>query len=571
MGLILGGLLTRSARWKFLLAGWIVVAALALWGMREAADFGGSHRSWLDDLYQLTDVFGFGFDLSLGSANWQLQVARFLGPAIFAGSLVQAFMALTRDRASRWRARRRRGHVVVCGLGDRGTRIAKAVAAGGQHVVAIELDGKLPAVEALRAADIPVVVGDAREEHVLEQARVHLASEVVITCGLDARNAEVVSAVTDLAERTGDVDLDCNVHLGDAGLCALLRHQALRTAASGVRYEFFDVYTTGARMLLERHPLDAAAGDRPVHLLVVGLGQLGLSLVEAAVRWHATSGREDDLTVTVVAFDATLRLEALLLGQPGLADHAQLSTIDLDIEAPTREAAELARSVLTEGEVTTVAVCFDDDVLAVRMGLLARRLLGTRPAEVIVRTSGAKGIATLASQGGSAGIVTFPLLDRACTRELVEGGTHELVAMALHRDYVARGSSGGFAVAWDDLDPEARASNRRAADRLFERLAAIGCDLVPLGGWGAEDVVFTEAELDTLARMEHERWRAEREEQGWRYGERRDDSTRENPLLIPWDRLAPEARERSRESARRIPQVLASVGLEVLRTRAAVA
>ena len=211
-------------------------------------------------------------------------------------------------------------------------------------------------------------------------------------------------------------------------------------------------------------------------------------------------------------------------------------------------------------------MCFDDDARAVTTALLIRRLLGNAPTQVIARTSGTGGLSLLLGEGATAaGVIPFPLLERACTRDIVEGGANEQVARAIHADYTDRASDTPYDIPWDQLPPEVQESNRRQADSLAEGLAAIDCDLVPLGGWGVPHVVLTAGEIDHLARREHERWRAERTAAGWTYAPVRDAAKRHNPLLVPWEELPEAAQADSREAARRIPAVLALGGLEVLR------
>ena len=130
-------------------------------------------RTFLDDLYQLRDLFSFGLSLELGNANWQLQIARWLGPLVAAAALLEGFAALSRRRADAFRARRTRGHTVVLGLGDRGIRIATALAAAGRDVAAVEIDPTETGVGILRHRDGRVVEGDARLHHQLEAGRAY--------------------------------------------------------------------------------------------------------------------------------------------------------------------------------------------------------------------------------------------------------------------------------------------------------------------------------------------------------------------------------------------------------------
>jgi Trk K+ transport system NAD-binding subunit len=547
----------RRGRWRFLLAAAVATAALGLWGMRLAPD----GRTFLDDLYNLRDLFSFGLSLELGNANWQLQIARWLGPLVAAAVLLEGFAALSRRRADTFQAKRSKGHTVVLGLGDRGTRIAMALREAGREVTAVEVDPSEAGVGVVRHHDGRVVEGDARLHHQLIDAGLPSAASAVVVCGDDATNAEVVAVIADLPRAPGAGTLNAAVHLSDAGLCALMRHQSLRTATRGVRFDFFDVYSAGARLFLSHHPLAAAADGQPPHLMIVGLGQFGRCLLEATAR----AAKDGDTSITIIDRDADARLQAVLLAQPGLAERARIEAVDVDLERPGRDASERLRSALGRG-VTTVAVCFDDDARAVTTALLIRRLLGSAPTEVIARTSGSGGLSLLLGQGATAaGVTPFPLLERACTREIVEGGAHEQVARALHADYTERTVGTPYDIPWDELPPDVQESNRRAADALAASLAAIGCDLVPLGGWGASHVELTPDEVAVLARREHERWLAERTAAGWRYGPVRDDAQRLNPLLVPFDDLPEDAREDALEAARHIPGVLALAGLEVLR------
>lgn len=549
--------LSKSRGWKILLVGWIATAVLGMWGMRLAAD----GRSFVDDLYQLSDLFGLGFDLELGNANWQLKIARWLGPLVAAASLLEGIAAVSRRRSDAWAARRYKGHSVVLGLGDRGTRIASALADAGRDVVAVEVDPSESGVGVVRRRDGRVVEGDARLHDQLVQAGMEHASEVVVVCGSDATNAEVVAAIAGLERAPEAGPLRAAVHLSDAGLCALMRHQSLRTAANGVRFDFFDVYSAGARLFLSHHPLADAAGSRRPHLMIVGLGQFGRCLLEAAAR----ASQDGATRITVIDRDAEARLQAVLLAQPGLAQQAALTAVDIDLDRPGPDAADRLQGALRDG-VTTVAVCFDDDARAVTTALLIRRLLGAQPVEVIARTSGTGGLSLLLGEGATAaGVTPFPLLARACTREIVEGGAHEQVARAIHDDYTERVEDTPYDVPWDELPAEVQESNRRQADSLSAGLAAIGCDLVPLGGWGVPHVTLSGDEVERLASREHERWREERTAAGWQYGAVRDNTARLNPLLVAWDDLPDDAREQGREAARRIPAVLARGGLEVLR------
>jgi uncharacterized membrane protein len=145
----------------------------------------------------------------------------------------------------------------------------------------------------------------------------------------------------------------------------------------------------------------------------------------------------------------------------------------------------------------------------------------------------------------------------------------EHLAQALHRIYLQAAIDSGETLGsrpslrpWDELPQELTESNRAQARRIGERLAAIGCLMVPTFD-PSLTFTFTDDEVHLLARLEHERWLAERTAQELVHRPGHDD--RMQPNLVPWDQLSDQARAKNIEAARGIPAMLAGVGFQVLR------
>ena len=119
---------------------------------------------------------------------------------------------------------------------------------------------------------------------------------------------------------------------------------------------------------------------------------------------------------------------------------------------------------------------------------------------------------------------------------------------------------------WDGLDEELRESNRLQAEHIFAKLRQIGCRAEPVTGRDVALMRFTDAEVEAMAEMEHGRWTAERLSRGWRLGGRRDEERKTSPYLVAWSELPDEIRVRDRQTVRRIPAYLASIGLEIERS-----
>ena len=148
----------------------------------------------------------------------------------------------------------------------------------------------------------------------------------------------------------------------------------------------------------------------------------------------------------------------------------------------------------------------------------------------------------------------------------------ERFARAIHESYVAECLANGEAPLsrpalrpWDELPEELRESNRDQALHTAEKLAVIGCVMVPAFDESSAFQYF-EDEVLLLAHMEHERWMHERKRGNSVYGPRREGPF--HPDLVPWDRLSAEARQKDVNAVRDIPQVLAEAGYQVIRIAA---
>jgi hypothetical protein len=151
-------------------------------------------------------------------------------------------------------------------------------------------------------------------------------------------------------------------------------------------------------------------------------------------------------------------------------------------------------------------------------------------------------------------------------------GTNELLARAIHDEYVRQQRTAGHAplnepslATWDDLPETLRQANRAQADDLGSKLAAIHCHIAPLTEWDTSPESLSPDEVEQLAVMEHQRWLDERQRNGWTYGPTRDDVAKRHPSLVPWSKLSESEREKNRAAVRAIPALLFRAGFRAVR------
>jgi len=112
---------------------------------------------------------------------------------------------------------------------------------------------------------------------------------------------------------------------------------------------------------------------------------------------------------------------------------------------------------------------------------------------------------------------------------------------------IYRDSVGGNAPTWDQLSPFLKQSNIAAADHMCVKLrillpeddihysSILSPDILSKGYRTYLQVKDTRA--DEFRRIEHERWSRFHVMNNWSYAEKRDNSKRKHPMLVPFDQL----------------------------------
>jgi ryanodine receptor 2 len=70
---------------------------------------------------------------------------------------------------------------------------------------------------------------------------------------------------------------------------------------------------------------------------------------------------------------------------------------------------------------------------------------------------------------------------------------------------------------------------------------------------------------EALAENTHEVWSKNRINDGWTYGERRDDEKRQHPCLIPYDELPEEEKEYDRHTSLETLKLIIKLGYKIVK------
>jgi hypothetical protein len=534
---------------------------------------------WPQFLYQSLQLFVLEYN-GPAAPPLELEIARWLALGVAFFAAVRALIAIFNVEVQQMRVHFARGHVVVCGLDRKGWLLAQSFHREGELVVCIERDTTNAFAHECQEDGIPVLYGDATKLAMLRKANVDHARLVYAVTGQDSTNADIAVSTRLVSGDTPDgPPLECVVHVVDPQLCSLLNQERLDSGATGsFRLSFFNIFDGAVEALIEEHsPFEDADGQllAEPHMLVIGVGRMGEALVARSARewWRAHRGTGARFHVTLIDRRADVIAGRMAQRYPRLPQACEIVALTMELPSAAFLDADYLKAEPGRPAVTGAYVCLDDDTLNLSTALFLAQPLRTRAVSVMVRAAHETGLATLlqtTQSGLAARVFPFGLMERTCRPGVPL--THERLAMAIHDAYVARRRAEGDTLAtnpslldWEDLPASLRESNRRQVDHIGEKLRAVGYSIGLLADWDAEDFAFGAAQVETMARMEHDRWVAERRAGGWRSGPEKDIRRKVTPFLVEWEALDVRRKESDREVVRAIPRLLAENGFQVMR------
>ena len=462
-----------------------------------------------------------------------LDVARFLAPATTALTLGASVLAVYNSTYHAVRARRLQHHTVVCGDGAPALRVAQGALEEKRSCVIISAStASSEPAPGDREEAVLRIGGDARDAAVLREARIDRADEIVIVTGDNGRNTDIAASVRS-ALRDVATPPPCFLEMGSPELAiALAAHEI--NSGSAVRTEFFDPVDRAARLLLDAHLPATGRGS----VVLVGAGAQHEALAEELGRRSAGAGPE---------------LRWARLDAAGLQSY----------EVP--------------GDLALAVVSAPDDAGAIRLGLRTLRRLRASAVDVVVATGSSTALGsevagedTPVSRIDRAQLLLFNVSDHVYALPSLRDGIYLDIARAAHEAYVRQARARGetehtnpSTLPWQKLPEDLKKANIRQAHSIGEKLRRSRLAVVPTDGTEST-FAFEGAELDRLAKEEHERWWAERTEAGWTEGPR-DNVAKTHPDLVPWTTLTRESQQKDIDAVAAIPDQLHGIGLQIIR------
>ena len=521
-------------------------------------------RSWTDILFYDLQLFVLNAAPADGAGPFPvaLGIARFLAPAATIAATLTAVSLLLNEQLRRWLSASASRHAIVTGDGPIAVELARKLRAEYGTVVLVSAT---PAgAEQVRAHGLLNVSGDPTDAATLRAAGLRRARVVYACAELSTTNAATALRAREIL-RTQEISqahgrpLSVYAQVRDAEISTALRARRIGAKDdSGFRLDFFSVEGTAARVLLDKHPL-APDGTKPARVVIVGFGRLGRAVLHEIARRPHPAG---SLLQVSIGGEGTETLPRFLDRFPVVGRNCFVTCDDAPQRPPGDEPAQ-------------TFICLPNNDDALNAGLAAAQAMTTRSDHVVICMSEPSPFgAVLSSQkalldDAEGRLSIFEVIEEACVPGRIKEDLADQLARAIHQAYVknceARGESPLVNLSmrqWEDLPDHLKQSNLAQAADIGAKLEAIDCAVVPESA-ANPDFAFAEAEIELLAKLEHQRWVDERKGQGIVHGPVREGN--QHPDLVDWQYLSEDAQNKDRDAIRELPMILWQAGFQILR------
>jgi len=130
----------HNMKWPVLITLAAISLVLGYVGFANYAAAHGENPSPLDLIYQTLQLVSMNSGGVPGPISWQLQVARFLIPALTVFTAISALALIFSEQLQVLKLWRIRDHVIICGLGRKGALLVEQFRALDMDVVVLEQD-----------------------------------------------------------------------------------------------------------------------------------------------------------------------------------------------------------------------------------------------------------------------------------------------------------------------------------------------------------------------------------------------------------------------------------------------
>jgi hypothetical protein len=338
---------------------------------------------------------------------WQLQAARLMAPTVLALATVAVITTTFRRRFRHMWFRHLPGHVIVCGAGVHGTRLAQHLMCDHERVILVDIDQKAPGMLGPEGRRQYRLVADSVRRDTLVSAGMARAKRLIAVTGNDVVNSQIASTIRWFAEaHMVRADLKVLVQAEDANLARFLEDWNSRGADNGdaslpkeplsarqaalPKIEIFGANAIAADSLFDNE-IPADIEREGGHLLLAGDHPLLEAVVVASLRRGRVRRLRQEppetapsLRITIIGSEAMGRLAALMQRWHPEPTVVEIAAADVDL---LDEPSILTNRWLPEWRGAGYAlVACEDELESIASAVALSRALGKKVPLTRIRT-----------------------------------------------------------------------------------------------------------------------------------------------------------------------------------------
>jgi len=513
---------------------------------------------WLSNFYSSIQLFVLESGGLPGPIPLILEITRFLAPSLTAGGIFLALWEPLNQNFLLFKIRFWKDHIIVCGLSRKAELlIMDHIKHQGDNtkIVVIESNIDHGSISLMRRKGVIVLEGNAVDEDMLHKANILKAKALLALTNDETINIHIAQKATHIYNQYPAALLPDNVlqvvlHIDNFYTMNIFKefHEkaipdnvAFRKGGSKMDYHVFSIYQLAAIFMIDHFSPDKYVSlsnedDPAAHLLIMGDNMAAQYLIlEAAQMYHFANLKKTK--ISVVADDTSLISSDINSLYPFLektVDITYVNTIDF-FKFPCPVPCD---------EVSLCFVALDDDGKSVYYSRKLRQHLfsqgpkskessirsynrytdfikSTPPIKVLLprNTAVVNIFKDVLFELQALNIELLNMDDEVCNKKTIVDNRKEedFIAKHIHFEWAKsqaaknKTSPGTMQEEWDKIKDAQKDSNRLPARHLYIKLRYVNADLSDLET--GEELDFDTLDLETwdkIARMEHNRWNAEK-------------------------------------------------------------
>ncbi|MFW9866521.1 MAG: NAD-binding protein [Candidatus Thorarchaeota archaeon] len=491
--------------------------------------------------------------------NWGLYVAMILCPLALYYSFIIAFLHIFNTKIEKIQLMWYRKHTIICGLNKWSSELLTDLRKKKKKVVIIESEPVNEFAEKARDLDVVILNGRCADPYMLYKAKVHKAKNLVIFTENDTLNMEVAINTQRLFNeriKKGKMknkkhNLKCFVHIGDKKLYDVFsEHHIFEESVENVNYELFNVFYNAARVLFLTFPFEKAKErlkNDKIHILIVGFGQLGECVTLQAIKMCHYSGNES-AKITILKEKEREKKEPEISGEDlkdrfcykynqikNLKTSLDLKSFDISFNVidfdNLKNFQETVNEINKQESITTIVVCLEEELKAVKFSIDLISIIEEKripikynlPINIYVDQNEDIFKFPKKEETTLCEISPFGILKYSCSSEAIIKEKLDQLAKMVHLVWNEEKKENADTL-WNKAIPVDKESSRQQADHLPIKLRELKLQPISKKRVNVKDEEYQkrvvkeikDEQVKNLARMEHNRWCAERWVAGWK-------------------------------------------------------